>query len=91
MGSSLHLWFCACKTATLAHQLLVSMGPSPHLKFLHTNQRLLDQNCMSLWDAESPVISCMQNSVPSIRITSVYGSQHSSVVLACKTAAFGPE
>ena len=31
MGSSLHLWFCACKTATLSHELLVSMGPRPHL------------------------------------------------------------
>ena len=30
--------------ATLAHELLVSMGPSPHLWFLHAKQRLLDQN-----------------------------------------------
>ena len=33
----------------------------------------------------------MQNSVISIRITSLYESQHSSVVLACKTETFGPE
>ena len=32
----------------------------------------------------------MQNSMPSFR-TSLYGSQHSSVVFACKTASFGPE
>ena len=38
----------------------------------------------------SPVILCMQNSVPSIRITSIYESQHSSVVLAYKTAALDP-
>ena len=38
-----------------------------------------------------PVILCLQNSVPSIRITSLYGFQSSSVVLACKTAPFGPE
>ena len=25
------------------------MGPSPHLCFFHAKQRLLDQNCMSLW------------------------------------------
>ena len=55
MGSSLHLCICACKTATLAHELLVSIGPSPHLRFLHANQRLLDQNCMSLW---VPEITC---------------------------------
>ena len=40
-----HLSFCACKTAWLA---LVSMGPSPHLWFLHAKQRVLDQNYNSL-------------------------------------------
>ena len=44
MCSSPRLWFCACKTATLALELLVSMGPSPHLCFLLAKQRLLDQN-----------------------------------------------
>ena len=33
----------------------------------------------------------MQNNVISIRITSLYGSQPSSVVFACKTATLGPE
>ena len=33
----------------------------------------------------------MQNNVISIRITSVYVSQPSFVVLECKTAALGPE
>ena len=33
----------------------------------------------------------MQNNVISIRITSLYGSQTSSVVFAYKTAAFGSE
>ena len=44
MCSSPRLWFCACKTATLALELLVSMGPSPHLCFLNAKQRLLDPN-----------------------------------------------
>ena len=39
----------------------------------------------------SPVILCMQNSVPSIRITSLYGCQPSSVVFGCKTATLGPD
>ena len=39
----------------------------------------------------SPVVLCMQNGVISTRITSLYGSQPSSVVFASKTAAFGPE
>ena len=33
----------------------------------------------------------MYNSVLSIRITSLYGSQPSSVVFECKTGSFGPE
>ena len=33
----------------------------------------------------------MQNNMISIRNTSLYSSQHSSVVFACKTATFGPE
>ena len=45
----------ACKTATLAPELQVSMGPSPHLWFVHTKQRLLDQNYKSLW---VPAIIC---------------------------------
>ena len=33
----------------------------------------------------------MQNNVISFRNTSLYGSQPSSVVFACKTATLGPE
>ena len=36
------------QTATLALELLVSIVPCPHLRFLHANQRLLDQNYKSL-------------------------------------------
>ena len=39
----------------------------------------------------SPVLIYMQNSVPSIRITSLYGSQLSCVVFGCKTATLGLE
>ena len=39
----------------------------------------------------SPVIFCMQNSVPSIRNNSLHGSQPSRVVFGCKTATYGPE
>ena len=55
MGSILHLWFCACKTATSAPELQVSVGPRPHLWFLNAKQRLLDQNYKSLWD---PDLTC---------------------------------
>ena len=46
---------------------------------------------MSLW---VPHLTCdfvHAISVPSIRITSLYGSQTSSVVMACKTETFGLE
>ena len=49
MGPSKHLWFFAFKTATLAPELQVTMGLSPHLLLLHAKQRVLDQNYMSLW------------------------------------------
>ena len=39
----------ACKTATLAPELQVSMGPSPHLWILRAKQGLLDHNYKSLW------------------------------------------
>ena len=67
------------------------MGPSPHLWFLHAKQRLLDQNCKSLWVPDLTYVFCMQNSVISIRITSLYGSQPLSVVYACKTAILASE
>ena len=50
-----HLSFCACKTTWLASELLASLGPSPHLWFLHANQRLLDQIYNSSW---VPVFAC---------------------------------
>ena len=49
MDSSPHLWFCACKTATLGQELQASVGPRPHLWFFHAKQRLLDQNNKYLW------------------------------------------
>ena len=50
-----NLSFCAWKTATLAHELLVSIGPNPYLWFLHSKQRLLDSNNKSL---RVPDITC---------------------------------
>ena len=91
MDSSPHVWFCACKSATLAHELLVSVGPSPHLWFLHAKQRLLYEHTSLYGFQTSTVSSCMQNSVPSIRNTGLYGSQPSCVVFGCKTATLGPE
>ena len=39
MGPSPHLWFCAFKTATLASELLVCMGPSLICGFVDAKRR----------------------------------------------------
>ena len=49
MGSRHDLSFCACTTACLPSEILVSMGPRPHLWILIANQRLLVHNFKSLW------------------------------------------
>ena len=109
------MWFYACKTTCLASEILVSIGSSPHLWFLHSKQGLLDPDNKSLWyqtstaalcvqnsdlmttiawfygSQTSPVIICMEISVPNIRITSIYGFQPLSVVFACKIASFGAD
>ena len=107
MGSSPHLWFFSCKTATLWPDLQVCMGPRPHLWFwacktatlahalvwrfwLQTSDFWTKIACL-YGSQNSPVIFCMQNGVPSIRIISLYWSQPSSVVFACKTSTFGHE
>ena len=43
------------------------------------------------WPQPSSLVLCIQNSIISIRITSLYGSQPSFVVFASKTATLGPE
>ena len=55
MGPKHDLSFCACTTAFLASQLLVSVGPRPHLWILIAKQRLLVQNNKSPW---VPDITC---------------------------------
>ena len=45
----------ACKTAWLASESLVSMGPSPHVWFLDAKQSLMDRNNKSLW---VPDVTC---------------------------------
>ena len=52
MGPRHDLSFCACTTTCLAAELLVCMGPSPHLWLLHVKHRLLDQNNKSLWEPD---------------------------------------
>ena len=82
MGPRHDLSFCACKTAWLASELLVFMSPSPHVWSLDAKERLLDRINKSLCVPDITCLFCMQNSVISNWITSLSGSQPSSVVLS---------
>ena len=71
-----------CKTATLGPELLVSMGPRPHLWFFCIQNGAFSTKTASLFGFQtSPVALCLQNSVISNRNTSLHGSQTSPVVL----------
>ena len=86
------MFFFAFKTASLASELQVSMGPSPHLLFFCIHNSVIMTRINSLYGSQtSPVIVCLQNNEINIRITSLYGSQPSSVVFACKIATLWPE
>ena len=82
MGPRHHLSFCACNTAWLAPESLVSMGPNPYLWFLHAKQRLLEQNYKYLCVTALICGFCIHNSAFWTRISSLYVSQTSSVVLS---------
>ena len=82
MGPRHDLSFCAYKTAWLASELLVSMSPISHVWFLDPKNRLFERNNKSL---RVPDITCRcvhENSVIRTRISSLYVSQTSSVVLS---------
>ena len=91
MGTRPHLSFCAYKTVTFGTELQVSMGSSPHLWFFALKTAPLELKSHVCMGQTSPVVLYMQSSVISTRITSLYGSQPTAVVIACKTASFGPE
>ena len=79
------------QTATLTFELLVSIVPCPHLRFLHENQRLLDQSTRLYGYQTLLVVLCMQNGVIYTRMTSLHGLQPSSVVLCLQTATLRPD
>ena len=62
------------------------MYPSPHLWLLHAKQRILDQNFKSLWVPALICSFCMPNSEFWTRITSLYGSQTSPVLLCVQNS-----
>ena len=63
------------------------MCSSPHLWFLHAKQRILKPEFQSLWVPALICSFCMPNSEFWARITSLYGSQ-TSLVLLCMQNSF---
>ena len=78
----------AFKTATLAPELQVSMGPSPHLWFLFAKQRLLDLVYKSLWLPDLTCRFCLKNRDFRTRMTSLYGSQTSPMAFCNQNRDF---
>ena len=91
MGPRHDMSFCTCTTACLASEILVSIGPCPHLWFVIAKQRLFAQNYKSLWVTDHTCGFSMQNSVFWTRITSLYGSQTWPVICACTTTCLPSE
>ena len=65
------------------------MDTSPHLWFCAFKTAIFGPNCMRLWVPDpSPVIFCIQNSLPRITVTSLDGSPPKSVVLYMQNSVF---
>ena len=77
-----------CKTASFGSEFQISMGSSPHLRFLHAKQWILAQNYKSLWvpDLTCPLVQSKR--VICTRISSLYWFQPSSVVLCLQNSDF---
>ena len=86
VGPRHDLSFCACTTACLASELLVSMGLNLHLWFFMQNSYFWNRITSLHGYLTSPFVLCMQNSMISTRNTSLYGFQPSSVVLCIQNS-----
>ena len=80
----------ACKTATFGPAYKSLWVPDITCRFVHAKQRDEHLNYLSLCVPALICGFCIQNIAFWTRITSLHGSQTSSVVFACKTATFGP-
>ena len=95
-GTRPHLSFCACKTACVAlsfcAELLLSMGPSPHVLFLDAKERLMGRNNKSLRD---PDITCRFVHAKQRDLTqndkSIWVPAIICVFFSCKTAPLWPD
>ena len=91
MCPSPHLRFLHTKQRVLAQNYKSLWVPDLTCPFVQSKRPDLHQNIKSILVPAHFSGFCLQNSVSSIRITSLHGSKPSRVVFACKTATFGPE
>ena len=90
-GSQTSAFILCLQNNVITSEILVSMGASPHLWFLHAKQRLWIRITSLYGSQTSPVDLYMQNRLISTRIALLNGSQPSSVVFSGKTSTFGSD
>ena len=88
MGPRPHQWLCECKTAWLAAEILISMGPRPHLRFSRQNSDFWVRTKGLYGSQTTPMVFCFQNSDFRTRITNLYGSLTSPMVFCIQNRDF---
>ena len=89
----------AFKTAHFGPEFQVSMGPSPHLRFLHAKQRVLAQNYKSLWvpDLTCPFVQSkrpdLHQNIKSILVPALFSGfcMQNSVIIIRITCLYGSQ
>ena len=76
------------QTAWLAPEILVSIDSSPHMWLCAFKRATFRPNCLCLWVPDLTCDLLHANSVPSIRITCLYGSPPLSVLLCMQNSDF---
>ena len=81
----------ACKTAWLASESLVSMGPSPLVWFLDAKQRLMDWNNKSLSPRHNRSFCACKTAWFALEWQVYMGSSTHLCFFPCKTATLWPD
>ena len=91
MGPSLHLSFCVCKTAWLASESLVSIGPNSHLWLLYSNRAFWTRLTCLCWSLTPPVVLACKRATSGPEYQVSIGPRPHLSFCACKTASLASE